>query len=210
MPGHKRRKGQHDFTEIDGFEVLSHPEGIIAESQRRAAGLFGADRTYYLVNGSTAGILAGILATVNKDQKVLIGPDCHKSVYHALDLGDLTAVNLPGSNSDDGNSRAETKDTLTSLDDICRELDWDRLPTRIEQALEEHAGGIGLVVVTSPTYEGVISDIARIADIAHSHDAVLIADEAHGTHFGMDPYAIRGGNGQAAQKAARQDAQRRF
>ncbi len=207
MPGHKRCEEQHDFTEIDGFDVLSHPEGIIAESQRRAAGLFGADRTYYLVNGSTAGILAGILAAADKDKKILIGPDCHKSVYHALELGRLTAVDADGqylykgdgrktaANNDDGADAEESKSlsnakTLVSIEDIGRELDWEVLPERIERTLEAgngKAGSIGLVVVTSPTYEGVVSDIARVAEIAHSHGALLLVDEAHGTHLGMHP-----------------------
>ena len=207
MPGHKRCEEQHDFTEIDGFDVLSHPEGIIAESQRRAAGLFGADRTYYLVNGSTAGILAGILAASDKDKKVLVGPDCHKSVYHALELGRLTAVDADGQylykgdgritavNNDDGADVEESKSlsnakTLVSLEDIGRKLDWEILPERIERTLEAgngKAGSIGLVVVTSPSYEGVVSDIARIAEIAHSHGALLLVDEAHGSHLGMHP-----------------------
>ena len=174
LPGHKRSEGQHDFTEIDGFDVLSHPTGIIAESQRRAAELFGADKSYYLVNGSTVGILAGILAAADPDKCVLLGPDCHKAVYHALELGRLSAVDV---------GRA----ALTSLAELERELDWDALPTRIERTLEDKGGAVSLVVVTSPTYEGVISDIARIAEIAHRYGALLMVDEAHGAHLGMHP-----------------------
>lgn len=200
MPGHKRREGQHDFTEIDGFDVLSHPEGVIAESQRRAAALFGADQTYYLVNGSTAGILAGVLAAADPAKMVLTGPDCHKSVCHAIELGGLKAVDADGTKIDAGANKrsagkeeeaptgeASCKGVLTSLADIRRELDWDALPARIERTLEKEGGAVGLVVVTSPTYEGVISDIGRIADIAHRHGALLLVDEAHGTHLGMHP-----------------------
>lgn len=196
MPGHKRSEGRHDFTEIDGFDVLSHPTGIIAESQRRAAELFGADRTYYLVNGSTVGILAGILAAADPDKCVLVGPDCHKAVYHALELGRQEAVDADGKPVAGTDSRAAANaeqevglytSALTSLAEIERELDWDALPERIERTLEDKGGAVSLVVVTSPTYEGVISDIARIAEIAHRNGALLMVDEAHGAHLGMHP-----------------------
>ena len=232
MPGHKRRPEvclggensaedkrdnardsyEHDFTEIDGFDVLSHPTGIIAESQRRAAELFGADKTYYLVNGSTVGILAGILAAADPDKCVLLGPDCHKAVYHALELGRLSAVDADGTPV--GNAAQDIglhASALTNLADIERELDWAALPTRIERTLAafnkkvtdgasreqgrdvqtadagQRNESIGLVVITSPTYEGVISDIARIAEIAHRYGALLMVDEAHGAHLGMHP-----------------------
>ena len=72
MPGHKRQVLEFanpfsiDITEIDGFDNLHHPEGILLRAQQRAAELYGADRTYYLVNGSTCGILSAISAAVDR------------------------------------------------------------------------------------------------------------------------------------------------
>ena len=226
MPGHKRRylfeeagpdagvrrlmRG-YDYTEIDGFDNLYSADGIIAESQRRAAGLFGADRTFYLVNGSTAGILAAILAaadssgsgreeTGEKRGIILVGPDCHKAVFNALKLGNLTGVTADGiifgadTVKGTGSARAAA---LTDLESMQRELDWEKLPGRIERVLAGHNEAregssekqrITAVVITSPNYEGIVSDVERIADIAHRYGAALIVDEAHGTHFGMHPY----------------------
>ena len=235
MPGHKRNTlkymGEYDYTEIDGFDNLYKADGIIAESQRRAAELFGADRTFFLVNGSTVGIMAAVMAAGRKNEKkavmaagsqsaeekseaggmILIGPDCHKSVFNALKLGRLTGVTTDRTviASAETGSDKEAAAALTDLEGMQRELDWNALPEKIERILGEYNSGteadqdsrterrpekggrqprITAVVITSPTYEGIVSDVKRIADIAHRHGAALIVDEAHGTHFGMHPY----------------------
>lgn len=105
MPGHKRLKwGEEadgrafyqgmefpnpfevDITEIDGFDNLHHPEGILKESMEWAAGLYGADRTRYLVNGSTSGLLAAVCGCVHWGERILIGRNCHKAVYNGIYL----------------------------------------------------------------------------------------------------------------------------
>ena len=193
MPGHKRNETlcpdgsgvRYDFTEIDGFDNLYNAQEMIAESEEKAAELFGADRTFFLVNGSTVGIMAAIMAAGEMDPEkrslFIIGADCHKSVYNALKLGKLTGITADGKS-------AEKEEALTTLAQMERELDWQSLPERIACTLENHRDAVSAVVITSPSYEGIMSDVRRIAQIAHENGAILIVDEAHGTHLGMQPY----------------------
>lgn len=175
MPGHKRniRHFQDafaiDITEIEGFDNLHHAEGILLEAQRRAARLYGAEETYYLVNGSTAGILAAISASVPRGGRILMARNCHKSAYHAVFLNGLHAVWLyPGA-------------------DMVRGIYGSVDPEKVRALLGQNPG-ISAVFLTSPTYDGVVSDIREIAAAAHEHGALLIVDEAHGAHFAMHPY----------------------
>ncbi len=187
MPGHKRNASllsgrgeeqvaaglgatcQMDITEIDGFDNLGAPKGILKESMERAARLYHADETQFLINGSTVGLLAGIMGSTNKGDTVLVARNCHKAVYNALYLNELKPVYLyPQINSE-----------LGFYEEISVEL--------VQKQLKEHPE-ISLVVITSPTYEGVVSDIPAIAEVVHAHGAMLLVDEAHGAHFGFHPY----------------------
>ena len=102
MPGHKRLLGQFenpyrfDITEIDGFDDLHHPEedGILTKAQERAARLYGAEETHFLVGGSTAGILSAISGCTRRGGRILAARNCHRSVYHAIELGNLKAEYL--------------------------------------------------------------------------------------------------------------------
>ena len=94
MPGHKR-KGEKfsvgnpftiDITEIDGFDNLHHPAGILREAMEEAAALYGAEKSYFLVNGSSCGILAAVSACVPRGGKLLVARNCHRSVYHGMVL----------------------------------------------------------------------------------------------------------------------------
>lgn len=171
MPGHKRQRlgawipEEIDITEIDGFDNLHHAEGIIKEGQERLAELTGADQSFYLVNGSTAGLLAAICGSVKKGNRILVGRNSHKAVYHAAYLMELkveylypepTAFGIQGSIS----------------------------PEEVEMKLKQFPD-VAAVVITSPTYDGVVSDIASIAEIVHGYEIPLIVDEAHGAHFGF-------------------------
>ena len=94
MPGHKRREWgclpgqmmQMDITEIDGFDNLHQPEEILATLQQKAAGLYGAEESFYLVNGSTCGILSAISAALPMGGHLLMARNCHKSAYHGVYL----------------------------------------------------------------------------------------------------------------------------
>lgn len=169
MPGHKRTGGNElpyeiDITEIDGFDNLHDPHGCLAELQENAAELFGARRAFALVNGSTVGILAAIRAMTKDGDRVLIARNSHMAVYHAAELCRLnTEYILP-----------DTVDGLGIFASIS--------PASVEQMLKAHPD-TSLVVITSPTYEGVVSDVKSIADICHQHGARLLVDEAHGAHF---------------------------
>lgn len=179
MPGHKRRLGMgmgdplgFDITEIEGFDNLHHPEGILLEAQRRAARLYGAEETHFLVNGSTAGILCAIGACVPSG-RILMARNSHRAAYHALSLNRLEAVWLyPGKFVPEGDAEA-----------------WEELngPILAAEAALEACPDVRAVFITSPTYDGVCSDVAAIARAAHRRGLPLIVDGAHGAHFGMHP-----------------------
>ena len=169
MPGHKRRMAfpdpfSIDITEIDGFDDLHHPEGILQSSMEWAAEVYGADKTYYLVNGSSSGILSAICAATAPGGQILISRNCHKSVYHGVFLNYLESLytypQIIGSFGGFGGL----------------------LPEDIEKMLINHPN-IEAVLIVSPTYDGVVSDIRSIADTVHRFGIPLIVDEAHGAHF---------------------------
>ena len=174
MPGHKRQVKMGitsvpnpfsvDITEIDGFDNLHHAEDILKESMNSAAAVYGADRSWYLVNGSTCGILAAIAAAVKPGEKILMARNSHKSAYHAVVLNQLEPVYLYPEEVPEFQIPGEIE------------------PEQVERALLEHPE-IRAVFVTSPTYEGIVSDIQGIAATAHRHGAALIVDEAHGAHL---------------------------
>lgn len=176
MPGHKRNMPPGtglpegvdalDITEIDGFDNLHSPEGVLKSAMEHAAGVFGAEETFFLVNGSTAGILTALSAVTRMGDRIIVARNCHKSVYHAIFLRQLEPVFLyPG---------------LVEEWNIADAI----LPEQVETALDDWPDAAA-VVITSPTYDGVIADIARIAEVAHSHGVLLIVDAAHGAHLGF-------------------------
>ena len=186
MPGHKRRTGSLpdpysiDITETEGMDNLHHADGILMEAQERANDLYGADETFYLVGGSSAGILAA-LHTVAAMQahagknKILFARNSHKSAYHGLYLSRTEPVYLYPQQLPESRMDAETGSVTGPVS-----------PATVAAALD-HEEGIAAVFVTSPTYDGVVSDIASITGIAHAHGIPVIVDEAHGAHFGMHP-----------------------
>ncbi|HJC89146.1 MAG TPA: aminotransferase class V-fold PLP-dependent enzyme [Candidatus Eisenbergiella intestinigallinarum] len=178
MPGHKRNMppeagevlqaaAELDITEIDGFDDLHQPEGILHLAQERAAEVFGADETFFLVNGSTAGILTAVSAAARKGGRVLVARNCHKSVYHALCLRELEPVFLYPKLLEGG-----VADAIA--------------PEQVEEMLARYPD-IQAVLITSPTYDGVVSDVEAIGKVVHQAGAVLIVDGAHGAHFGFAP-----------------------
>lgn len=187
MPGHKRNRKfaerglpcQWDITEIEGFDDLHHAEGILKEAQEQAKEVFRAEETHFLVNGSTVGLLSAILGTTGREDTILVARNCHKSVYNAIELKELRPVYLyPGSDPDIG------LNTAISAEEV-------------ERALAQHPK-IRAVVIVSPTYDGVVSDVQAIADAVHKKGIPLIVDEAHGAHFGFHPYFPENANVQGA------------
>ncbi len=174
MPGHKRRSCGalpedmflRDITEIDGFDNLHQPEGILRELQKRAAQLYGADESFCMVNGSTGGILSAISAALPAGGHILMARNCHKSAYHGAYLRGLTVSYL--------------YPPMLEKFGVCDAV----APEQVSAALEQEPD-IGAVLIVSPSYEGRISDVRRIAEIVHARGIPLIVDEAHGAHLGF-------------------------
>ena len=187
MPGHKRNLDmlkstvpyKIDITEIEGFDDLHHAEGILKEAQIRAARIYHADETHFLINGSTVGILSAIAGVTKKGDTILVARNCHKSVYHAIYMNELNPVYL----YPDFNHCAQLN-TEVSVDDVREAL--DKYPS------------IRAVVIVSPTYDGVVSDVEAIAEAVHEKGIPLIVDEAHGAHFGFHPYFPQNANTRGA------------
>ena len=175
MPGHKRNVGFDfiaspygiDITEIDGYDNLYEADGILADAMKRAAKVCGAEETFFLVNGSTVGLLAAITGVTNPGDRILVARNCHKAVFHAMELRQLQAVYLHP-------EYIEEWDLLGGID-----------PQEVSQKLEEYPD-IKAILLTSPTYDGIVSPVREIAGIAHRAGIPLIVDEAHGAHFPYD------------------------
>lgn len=174
MPGHKRQTcGKlsrdlcgFDVTEIDGFDNLHQSRELLLELQQKAAALYGAEESFYLVNGSTAGILSAISAALPRCGRILIARNCHKSAYHAIYLRKLSVSYL----------YPPLIDGWDVVDAV--------MPQQVNTALESEPE-TGAVLIVSPTYEGRISDVRTIAEIVHERGIPLIVDEAHGAHLGF-------------------------
>lgn len=155
-----------DTTEIPGTDNLHSPEGIIKESQERASEVFKSDETYFLINGSTCGIQASIMALCPPKSKIIANRDCHQSVINACILGDIDPVYI--------NSEVD-KDT-----NILKGINIDDAIKVIDSNLDAKA-----IILTYPTYYGMTYDLKRVCDYAHSKDIAVIVDEAHGAHLGL-------------------------
>ncbi len=175
MPGHKRRMGEMgnpffiDITEIDGFDDLHNAKGILKEAQQRAANVYHSEETHYLINGSTAGVLSAVSALVSFGGKILLARNSHKSAYHAALLRGLKIHYLyPQSIEKWG-------------------INGEILPSDVDNILQKEPD-IEAVMLTSPTYDGVVSEVREIAKIAHHYGVPLIVDAAHGAHFPFSSY----------------------
>ncbi|AWP30313.1 aminotransferase class I/II-fold pyridoxal phosphate-dependent enzyme [Paenibacillus sp. Cedars] len=158
-----------DVTEIAGTDDLFHPEGVIQDAQELAADCFGAEESFFLVGGSTAGNLALILTVCREPGDiVLVQRNVHKSVLNGLMLAGARAVFLqPEMDKSSGLAVAPSAATLAA-------------------ALEAYPEARG-AVVTMPNYYGMGSDLRPLAEACHEHEIPLLVDEAHGAHYGQHP-----------------------
>lgn len=178
MPGHKRDITQqylkdlnagYDITEIDGFDNLHQPKGILLESMKKASHLWGAKHSFYLINGTTCGILSAIYATTNPGDKILLMRNSHKSVYNTIEIRALNPIFIqPPFDNETG---------------IYCSVDVESIKNAIKLNPD-----IKLIVITSPSYEGIISDIKSICQIAHQNNIAVLVDEAHGAHLDFTDY----------------------
>lgn len=181
MPGHKRNfpivdetpLKEIDVTEVEGTDDLHDPEGIILKSMEKTAELYGSSFCRYVVNGSTCGILSLIYAFTKRGDRILAARNCHKSVYNAINICGLLPV------------------YVTPEYDSEFSVNGSVSPELVERALKKYPD-IKLCVLTSPTYEGVVSDISAISKILHEKNIPLVVDEAHGAHLGFSEYFPKG------------------
>ena len=178
MPGHKgsriyRENGYGEFldiimdcdiTEIPGADNLFQTESIIAETMEKYRQLYDVKKSYLLVNGSSGGLISAILATVGRGKKLVMARNCHKSIFNALPLGDITPVY----------AYPQTIEEYGVLGGISAE--------EIAKCLDENPESEA-VLVPSPNYYGICSDIKTIAEEVHRRGKILIVDQAHGAHL---------------------------
>ncbi len=178
IPSHHRGKGaSSSFTEVFGKTVLKYDltetpltddlheaDGAIKEAESLASELFGSDRTFFLVNGTTCANEAMIISSVCEGEKILVARNCHKSVLMGLIISGASPVYI----------EPEISGVFSTFGSIS--------PEKVELAFKNHPD-IKAFILTSPTYYGIGSDLQKIADICHSHGVLLLVDEAHGSHF---------------------------
>lgn len=192
MPGHKETvalapylaalRADLDITELPGFDDLHAPEGILAQTMARAAQLWGVPKSWLQVNGSSGGLLAAIRAATRRGDKILVARNCHKAIYHAIELCGLQPVFL-----------------LPPVDETFG-LSGSLTPESVAAALDEHPD-TRLIVYPSPTYDGVCSDTQGICQVAHAKKIPVLVDEAHGAHLGLSPFFPRSAMEQGADLA---------
>ena len=181
MPGHKGTKAPHpllleffggdlhpaDLVEVNyNVDYLHSPKGALLKSQQLAAAAYGADHTFFLINGSTVGNMAAIMGVAGTQQKIIMPRASHRSVYGAVVLSGAIPIYIePDYHPDIGFPLAVSVEAIEAL-------------------LKQHSGVVA-IHITSPNYYGVLSDTAAIRHLAHTYGVALLVDEAHGSHLGF-------------------------
>lgn len=178
IPGHRYERGisprwrqwtgdgifRFDLTEAEGLDDLHSPEGVIKEAQELTAEVFGAEKSYFLVNGTTCGNEAMVLTCAGEGEKIMIARNAHKSALMGLILSGADPIWL-----------MPEFDEESGLCGCVR-------PETVEEGFRKHPDCKGVFLV-SPTYYGVCSDLEKISEICHRYGALLMVDEAHGGHL---------------------------
>lgn len=200
MPGHKggklyekygygaflQRFMDCDITEIPGADNLFQTEGILRETQRRYAELYEVERSYLLINGTSSGIIAAILASVPEGGQLIMARNCHKSVFNALSLGGIQPAYV----------YPEIMEEYGILGQVTA--------AEIERAIQENPQAKA-VILPSPNYYGICSNIKEIAHLVHEHGKILIVDQAHGAHLKWLSKKEYGGTGPECAEEAGAD-----
>lgn len=177
VPGHKNgavfsETGQDffadilklDATEITGLDDLHSPDGVILEAEELLSDLYKTAKSFLLINGSTVGNLAMVLATLDEDDVVLVQRNSHKSIMNAIRLAKAKPVFIsPEFNQEFG---------------VAAGLDIDMVKLAISQYPHAKA-----MILTYPNYYGLTYDLKSLIDLAHEQDIAVLVDEAHGVHF---------------------------
>lgn len=177
VPGHKGGRGNKelkyflgenclrlDMNSMKPLDNLCHPVSVIKDAQRLAAESFGADEAFFIVNGTTAAVQAMIMASCKYGEKVIMPRNVHRSAINALVVcGAIPVYVNPGINKQLGIPLG------MSVKDV-------------KQAILDNPDAKA-ILVNNPTYYGICSDLCSIVKLAHDHGMLVLADEAHGTHF---------------------------
>lgn len=178
IPGHKRGKGMNtefrsflgddalsiDLINIEPLDDLHNPKGIIKEAQNLAAEAFGADYTFFSVQGTSGAIMTMVLSVCKPGDKIIVPRNIHKSVTTAIIFSGATPVFI----------HPELDENLGISHGIT--------PDAVRHALTAHPDAKGVLVI-NPTYFGIAADLKEIVNIAHSYDVPVLVDEAHGVHI---------------------------
>lgn len=181
VPGHKQGHGlpeltdylgpralQMDLNGMQDLDYINHPTGPIAEAQQLMAQAFNAEKAYFLVNGTTAGVQAMIMSCCTPGDKIIVPRNAHRSTIGGIILsGALPIYIQPEINCELGIAMGVT---LAS----------------VKKAIRQHPDARALFLI-NPTYYGYTPDLANIIDLAHQHNIIVLADEAHGAHLHFHP-----------------------
>ena len=177
VPGHKRGRGNEELSDFLGSKCLEvdvnsmkpldnlcHPTSVIKEAEELAAEAFGASHAFFMVGGTTSAVQSMILSAVKSGDEIILPRNVHRSVINALVLCGAVPVYV----------NPETNERLG--------ISLGMKVSEVERAISEHPNAKA-VVVNNPTYYGICSDIKSIVKLAHDNNMLVLADEAHGTHF---------------------------
>lgn len=171
MPGHQRKRDMgtalpyaYDYTEVEELDNLHAPEGILQEAMNRTAAYYGCSDCFYLVNGSSSGLQAGIFTLLEEGDEIVVARNCHRSVFYALSLRKAKIHFLLPEFWEDFSCFGSV--SLKEVERLLREFPKSKA-----------------LIFTSPSYEGVVSDVEGIARLCHENGLSLLVDEAHGAHF---------------------------
>ncbi|WP_462409115.1 aminotransferase class I/II-fold pyridoxal phosphate-dependent enzyme [Neobacillus sp. Marseille-QA0830] len=178
IPGHKKGAGidpefrqfigdnalSIDLINIGPLDDLHHPKGMIKQAQELAAEAFGADYTFFSVQGTSGAIMTMVMAVCGPGEKIIVPRNVHKSVMSAIVFSGAIPVFIhPEIDKNLGISHGITTDA-------------------VEHALQQHPDAKGVLVI-NPTYFGISADLKKIVEIAHSYNVPVLVDEAHGVHI---------------------------
>ncbi|MCJ7842932.1 aminotransferase class I/II-fold pyridoxal phosphate-dependent enzyme [Lederbergia sp. NSJ-179] len=176
VPGHKNgflyegmdpayaQLAQLDLTELTGLDDLHDPQEVIAEAQRLLADFYQTKKSYFLVNGTTVGNLAMILACCQEGDLVLVQRNCHQSILHGLIMAKLDPIFIAPDIRENGATEIKLQ--------------------MVEKAFQQYPT-IRACIFTYPDYYGQTYDFQAIIDVVHQHHSLVLVDEAHGAHFAL-------------------------
>lgn len=178
VPGHQQGRGTHqrfrefvkeyglaaDITQVLGLDDIHQPNNVCKKAQELAALAYGADYTFFLINGSSSGNHAMILSVCNPGDKIIVPRNAHRSVTGALILSGAIPV------------------YVEPEFDMEMQVDHNVTEETIENALKMNPQAVGVLLV-SPTYYGAASDVKKLVDLIHRYGKIAMVDEAWGAHL---------------------------